>query len=74
MSPWSDQVVTITDSDGKVLSTKALTQSMKWEQIKIPSTTDQPKLFAKLRQIHSPQSQGTSPDQRRLGVALRAAR
>lgn len=73
MSPWSDQIVTLTDGNGTLIASTKLKVPGAWESI--PVTPRQGRgntpLILTVSQVHSPHSRGLNSDTRRLGVAVR---
>jgi len=70
MSPWPDQRIII--SQGSESPWVLDLQPGVWTYFPTPSGSQAP--LVSIKEIHSPASQGTSRDRRRLGVALRVAR
>jgi hypothetical protein len=73
MSPWQDQHVTVSDSQGTLLASTKLKQAGTWETLPIPLRRPSPEhdIILTLSRVTSPESQGVSSDRRRLGVAVR---
>jgi hypothetical protein len=73
MSPWPDQHVTVSDSQGTLLASTKLKQAGTWETLPIPLRRSNPEhdIILTLSRVTSPESQGVSSDRRRLGVAVR---
>jgi hypothetical protein len=73
MSPWQDQHVTVSDSQGALLASTRLKQAGAWEALPIPLRRSNPEhaLILTISRVTSPESQGVSSDRRRLGVAVR---
>lgn len=71
MSPWSDQELTVSAPDGTLIATVKLSAPMSWSTLTLPNAPNGRVVLFKLSTLHSPQSQGISQDQRRLGIAIR---
>jgi len=73
MSPWPNQVITLTDSTGMLLTSTKLAAAGTWESVPIPSIRNRSasSVTLTISQVHSPLSRGLSADPRRLGVAIR---
>ena len=75
MSPWSNQLVTVSDSTGGLLASLKLRKTNTWETLPIPTppNTGLRSVIVTITAVHSPESQGVNPDRRRLGLAIRGA-
>jgi hypothetical protein len=74
MSPWKRQQIKITMSDGQEIISTPLSEPGVWITIPLPPLTSPQttrEVFIHVSQIHSPASQGTGKDTRRLGIAVR---
>jgi hypothetical protein len=73
MSPWTAQVVTVSDSHGTLLASTKLTQAGVWESLPIPLRrgNESAPFLLSATQVKSPESQGVSSDRRRLGLAIK---
>jgi hypothetical protein len=73
MSPWTPQVVSVSDSHGTLVASTKLKQPGVWESLPIPlrSGSETTGFILSVSQVKSPESQGTSSDRRRLGVAVK---
>lgn len=73
MSPWSDQRVSITTPDGRVITALTLKDPGVWTPATLSLPANSSKLLLSVSQVHSPHSRLVGGDKRRLGVALRIA-
>lgn len=74
MSPWTRQQIKITTSDGQEIASAPLSEPGVWITIPLPPLSSPERtreVFIHVSQIHSPASQGTGKDTRRLGIAIR---
>jgi hypothetical protein len=74
MSPWKGQRLKVTTLDGQEIASAPLDQPGVWITLPLPPITSQEtmrEVLIHVSQIHSPASQGTGKDTRRLGVAIR---
>ncbi len=73
MSPWRGQRLQITTSNGDEILSTPLDETNEWTDVPIPplaSRGGDTEVLIRITQVHSPASQGTGKDTRRLGIAI----
>jgi len=71
MSPWAHQHVELLTQGGNLIAAVDLETPQAWKRLIVPAAGEPRRLLLRITQIHSPASQGSSKDTRRLGLALR---
>jgi hypothetical protein len=73
MSPWPNQLVTLTDGSGTLRASLKLKLPWTWESLPVSprQSTENTSLILTIGLVHSPLSQGLNSDSRRLGIAVR---